>query len=111
MISIYCDEDVDVLIKPLLEAKGFRVLTTQDENMLGSSDREQIDYAIKKGCVFLTHNRIHYEQLYSEFISKNTAHFGIILASRRSVYELARRISRVLSKHTRESTKGQLFYV
>lgn len=39
MIFIYCDEDVDVLVKPLLEAKGFRVLTTQDESMLGSSDR------------------------------------------------------------------------
>jgi len=111
MISIYCDEDVDVLVKPLLEAKGFIVLTTQDEKMLGSSDREQIDYTIKKSSVFLTHNRVHYEQLYSELISKNIAHYGIIIASRRNVYELARRISKILSKHSKESAKGQLFYI
>ncbi len=111
MISVYCDEDVDILIKPLLEAKGFRILTTQDEKMLGSSDQHQIDHAIKKGCIFLTHNRIHYEQLYAELISKRITHYGIIIASRRNVYELARRISRVLSKHTKESTKDQLFYV
>lgn len=111
MISIYCDEDVDILIKALLEAKGFRVLTTQNEKMLGSADWHQIEHAIKKGCIFLTHNRIHYEQLYAELISKKTAHPGIIIASRRNVYELARRISRVLSKHTKESTRDQLFYV
>lgn len=33
MTSIYTDEDVDVLIKPLLKAKGFIVFTTFDEGM------------------------------------------------------------------------------
>ena len=111
MISIYCDEDVDVLVKPLLEAKGFKVFTTQDAKMLGASDRQQVDYAIKKGFVLLTHNRIHYEQLYVELISKNTSHSGIVIASRRNVYELARRISKVLSKHTKESIGHQILYV
>lgn len=36
MISVFCDEDVDVLLKPLLEAKGFKVLTTIEEKMLGT---------------------------------------------------------------------------
>jgi len=111
MISVYCDEDVDVLVKPLLQAKGFNVLTTQDEKMLGAPDGQQIDHAIKKGCIFLTHNRVHYEQLYAELISKNIIHSGIIIASRRNVYELAKRISKVLSKHTKESIKNKLFYI
>ena len=111
MISIYCDEDVDILIKPLLEAKGFRVLTTQDEKMLGSSDWHQLEHALKKGSIFLTHNRIHYEQLYAELISKGIVHAGMVIATRRNVYELARRISVVLSKHTKESARNQLFYV
>ena len=33
MTSIYTDEDVDLLIKPLLKAKGFTVLTTLDEGI------------------------------------------------------------------------------
>lgn len=111
MTSIYCDEDVDVLIKPLLEAKGFRVLTAQGEKMLGKSDREQIEHATRKRCLFLTHNRIHYEHLYSELIIENTIHHGIIIASRRNVYELARRVSKILSKHTKESVKDHLYYV
>jgi hypothetical protein len=52
VIFIYCDEDVDVLIKPLLEAKGFKVLTTLDEKMLGASDLQQMDYAMKGGMYF-----------------------------------------------------------
>jgi len=111
MTSICCDEDVDVLIKPLLEAKGFKVLTAQDEKMLGMSDRQQIEHAIRKRCIFLTHNRVHYEHLYSELIAENVIHYGIIIASRRNVYELAKRISKILSKHTRGSTENHLFYV
>lgn len=111
MISIYCDEDVDVLIKPLLEAKGFKVLTTLDEKLLGSTDNQQMNYAIRKGYVFLTHNRIHYEQLYSELIAKGITHPGIIIARRTNIYELARRVSRVLSGYTKESIKNKLLYV
>lgn len=33
MISVYCDEDVDVLIKPLLEAKGFKVFEGMSMNL------------------------------------------------------------------------------
>lgn len=111
MIYIYCDEDVDVLIKPLLESKGFRVLTSLDEKMLGASDVNQIDHAIKNGYVFLTHNRIHYEQLYSDLTTKSVNHPGVIIAARRNIYELARRVSRVLAGYTKESIRNQILYV
>ncbi len=111
MISVYCDEDVDVLIKPLLEAKGFKVFTSLKEKMLGASDMQQIDYAIKKKCVFLTHNRVHYEKLYSELVTKGINHYGIIIATRRNVYELAKRVSRVLSIHSVEKFKNLLIYI
>jgi hypothetical protein len=111
VIAIYCDEDVDVLVKPLLEAKGFRVRTTLDEKMLGASDRQQIDYAIDKGYLFLTHNRVHYEKIYAVLVSEAKDHSGIIIATRRNVYELARRISRVLSQFTKESVRNQILYV
>jgi hypothetical protein len=42
MTSLYTDEDVDVLLKPLLNAKGFTVFTALDERMLGKSDKEQL---------------------------------------------------------------------
>lgn len=111
MITIYCDEDVDVLLKPLLEAKGFKVLTTLDEKNLGTTDERQMTHALSKGYLLLTHNRVHFERLYGELIAKETNHYGLIIAGKRNVYELARRISRVLSGYNKESIINRIIYV
>ena len=111
MISIYCDEDVDILIKPLLEAKGFKVLTSRDEKMLGASDIQQMNHTVQKEYVFLTHNRADFERLYLNLINVGRGHSGVVLAARRNVYELSKRISRVLSGYTEESIKNQILYV
>ena len=111
MISIYIDEDVDILLKPLLGAKGYSVIAPLDEKMLSKSDKEQLEYAIKLKCTFFTHNRVHYEKLYAEFIKENKEHFGIIIATRKNVYELARRVARLLEFHTQDSIKNKLLYI
>lgn len=111
MISIYTDEDVDVLLKPLLIAKGYPVITAHDEKMLSKPDEEQLKHSINIKCTFFTHNRVHYEKLYSEYVKENLEHFGIIIATRRNVYELARRTVRLLEFHTPGSMKKRLLYI
>lgn len=111
MTSLYTDEDVDVLLKPLLNAKGFTVFTALGERMLGKSDEEQLEHAIKLKCTFFTHNRIHFEKLAVMFLEDNKEHYGIIMATRRNVYELARRIARLLELHNTEYINNQLWYV
>lgn len=61
MISLYTDENIDVLLKPLVRAKGITVITTQEEGMIKKGDREQLEHAVKLKSIFLTHNRIHFE--------------------------------------------------
>lgn len=111
MISLYADEDVDILIKPLLQAKGFKVLTTNEERMLAKSDREQLEHAIKLHCSFFTHNRVDFENLAKKFLEENIPHSGIILATRRNIYELARRTARFLESQTAETIKNRLWYI
>jgi hypothetical protein len=111
MISLYIDEDVDVLIKPLLNAKGFNVFTTLNEGMLGKGDRAQLELAIKLRCAFLTHNRIHFEELSMRLNDEGKKHCGIIIATRRNIYELARRVARFLELQTAESIKNQVWYI
>lgn len=79
--------------------------------MLGASDTQQIDHAINNGYVLLTHNRADYVQLYSKLIAEGREHNGVIIATRRNVYELARRVSRVLSFYTKESIKNRIVYI
>lgn len=111
MTSIYTDEDVDVLIKPLLKAKGCTVFTTLDEGMLGKTDIEQLNRAIELTSIFLTHNRVDFEKLAAKLIEEGREHYGIIIATRRNVYELTRRISRFLELHPANNTKNQLWYI
>lgn len=111
MISLYTDEDVDVLIKPLLQAKGFKVFTTLDETMLGKTDREQLDHAMKLSCALVSHNRVDFEKLAVQFLQDGKEHHGIILATRRNVYELSRRIARFLEMHKSDSIKNQVWYL
>ncbi|MFZ3090258.1 MAG: DUF5615 family PIN-like protein [Nitrospirota bacterium] len=110
MIPLYIDEDVDILIKPLLNAKGFKVFTTHAEEMLGKSDTEQLEHAIKLKSVFLTHNRLHFEKLSAKLHKEGKEHYGIITANRRNIYELAKRVARFLELQTTESIKNQLWY-
>lgn len=111
MISIYTDENIDVLLKPLLRAKGLTVITTQEQMMIGKEDREQLEHTIKLKCAFLTHNRIHFEQLFNELVKEGKEHYGIIISVRRNVYELARRIASFLDRQSAKSIKNQLWYI
>ena len=67
-IELYLDEDVSVLLAELLKARGFKAITTREAKMLGAGDKEQLEYAIRKEKVFLTHNRSHFEKLYKEYL-------------------------------------------
>ncbi len=111
MISLYADEDVDVLVKPLLKAKGITVYTTLDERMLGKTDREQLEHATRLKAAFLTHNRVDFEKLAAQFLAEGKEHFGIVLATRRNVYELARRAARFLEMHKPGGVKNGVWYI
>lgn len=109
--SLYLDEDVSILIADILRARGFDVITVRDEKMLGRSDSEQLEKAISLQRCLFTHNRIHYEELHREAIAREMKHFGIIISTRRNVYELARRIATLLDTLTADEIENQLFYV
>ncbi len=109
--DLYLDEDVSVLVATLLRARGFNVTTAREENMLGCDDPEQLAHAVSLGRCLFTHNRIHYEQLHREYLSGNQEHFGVIIGSRRSAHELARRIGVLLNALTADEIRNQLLYV
>jgi hypothetical protein len=94
-----------------LQARGFDVITVRDEQMLGRSDSEQLNKAISLQRCILTHNRLHYEKLHSAAIAGGEQHFGIIIATRRDAYELARRIALLLDTLTADEIGKQLLYI
>ena len=56
-ICLYLDEDVNVLVAHLLQARGFDVITARDAGQLHATDAEQLAYAVSQARTLVTHNR------------------------------------------------------
>ena len=103
MSAICCPgkERLVLTIRLLLTvSKGWAVMTP-----------EQVDKATSLQRCLFTHNRLHYEELHREAIAGKKKHFGIIIGSRRNVYESARRIATLLNTLTADEIENQIFYV
>ena len=110
-VDVYLDEDVSVLIAKLLQARGFDAVTARDEGMLGRDDPDQLAYSVSLGRSVVTHNRVHFEHLHSKYLEDGEMHFGIIIATRRSPYEISRRLAVLLNTFTADEFDNQLFYI
>ena len=110
-IELYLDEDVDVLITDLLKAYGFSALTTRDADQIQNSDADQLAYAAMQQKALLTHNRVHFEVLAKSYFEKNKTHWGIIIAVRRSSYEIVQRLLSILNQVTADDMKNQIRYI
>ena len=77
--------------------------------MLGKNDREQLEYAINTNSVFVTHNRVDFENLFTDYIQQKKSHYGIIVLIRREVYVMANRFSKFALSH--DDIANQLWYV
>ena len=62
-IQFYADENVHGVVVSGLRLRGVDVLTTKEAGMLGASDEEQLEFALREGRVLFTHDddflRIH----------------------------------------------------
>lgn len=110
-IELYLDENVSVLVADLIKARGFIATTARDAGQLGKSDEGQLAYAISKQQAFLTHNRVHFERLAREYSDAGKQHHGIIIATRRSSYELVRRLLPIIDRVTADEMRNQLRYI
>lgn len=110
-IELYLDEDVDVLIAELLARRGYSAITARDAGTLGQADSEQLIYAVRQHRAFLTHNRADFEQLALEYFERRQTHCGIILAVRRTPYEVVNRLLRLLNEVPADEFQNQVRYL
>ncbi|MDY6806390.1 MAG: DUF5615 family PIN-like protein [Cyanobacteriota bacterium] len=109
--KVYFDEDVSVLVATLLVARGLNAGTARDQGMLSESDDRQLAYAAATNRCLVTHNRLDFEKLHAQYLNNNRLHFGIVIASRKSPYEIAKRVAILLDTFTADEIANQLFYV
>lgn len=110
-IELYLDEDVDVLVAELVRAYGFDVLTARDAGQLGREDEDQLAYAVSVGRAVLTHNRSDFAALAEAYYKTGREHYGMMLAFRRTPYEIAHRLMMILNHITADEMKDQVLYL
>lgn len=110
-LQVYLDEDVDVLLAPLLTAHGIDCLTTLAAGNLNRQDEEQLTFAQQESRVLLTHNRTDFENLAVAWWNKQQDHSGIILAIRRKdTYVLARHVLPILRLYDQIGWRNVVVY-
>ncbi len=110
-VELYLDEDVSVLVAELLRSHGFDVRTALEASNLGKIDEEQLAYAVSQSRALVSHNRTDFEALAQQYFAEERTHYGIILAVRRSPYEIMRRLLVIVNSLTADEIQDQLLYI
>jgi predicted nuclease of predicted toxin-antitoxin system len=105
------DEDVNVLVADLLNARGFDALNVRDAGQLQASDAEQLAYAVSHKRALVTHNRDDFEELIQIYFDRSQKYYGVILAVRRSPQEIAQRLLAILNQITADEMENQVRYI
>jgi predicted nuclease of predicted toxin-antitoxin system len=110
-IRLYLDEDVNVLVADLLNARGFDVLTSRDAGKLQASDEEQLNYAVFQERTLVTHNRGDFEELILTYFDREQKHYGVILAVRHPPQTIVKRLLTILNQITADEMENQVRYI
>jgi hypothetical protein len=110
-IRLYLDEDVDILVAKIVQARGFSVSTARDEGKLGQSDAAQMADAVVSGRSRVTHNIVDFETLVREYVTAGKEHSGVIIAVWRPPQEIAMRLLRNVNHVSADEMRNQLRYV
>jgi len=95
----------------LIRGYGFLAEATRDAENLRSTDAEQLEYAVSQQKTLLTHNRVDFEALATQYFESGKEHYGIILATRHPPHEIVRRLLLVLNHVTWDEMRNQLRYI
>jgi len=94
-LKFYFDENVDVSVAKGLSSRGIDTLTTQEAGLIGATDIQQIEFAIKSKRTFITHNKKDFIIIHQQLIAKNKVHYGIILSDHLPVGEFIKALSKL----------------
>jgi len=110
-IKVYLDEDVHHLIAQALNLRGWQASTTIDAGRQGTTDEEQLEYAIEQEFALLTYNVADFPRHHHQWMAAGKHHFGVIVATQENPSLNARTMLDLVSKFEAEDLQDQLLYL
>jgi hypothetical protein len=108
---LYLDEDVQAGVATGLRRRGFDVLTTAEAERLGSTDGEQLRFAVVQARCLFTFNRGDYAALHTNMMDAGEHHFGIVVSRQVRIGAAVRMLSRLLSTHGTDELRHRLIWL
>lgn len=97
--KLYLNENIPFHLVELLASYGITAIHTLDVNNKGTSDEFQLQYAVDRGYIMITHNRRDFRQLHAQWIQAGKFHYGILVMGHGEPTYLASRIKRFFDYH------------
>ncbi|MFC2172656.1 DUF5615 family PIN-like protein [Acidobacteriota bacterium] len=113
-IRLYVDEDAaENAVVQGLRARGVDVLTTAEAENLGSSDEEQLAFAIGQHRTIYTFNAGDFARLHADCLKQGLDHAGIILIpdQRYSIGEKIKRLAKLIHSVTAEDMVNRIVFL
>lgn len=107
----YLDEDVAGAVASGLRRRGYDVLTTVEAGRTGSTDEEQLLFAISEERSLFSFNRGDFAQLHAAIVGRGEHHFGIVLCKQVPVGVAVRRLSEWLARASADDVRNQLVWL
>lgn len=89
---LYLNENVPLRLVDILSEIGIYAVHTVEVGNQGISDEAQLQYAVNRGCILVTHNRKDFRELHKRWLKEKRHHYGIIVMKHDEPERLAMRI-------------------
>ena len=113
-VRLYVDEDASELaVIGGLRARGVDLLTTAEAERPGSSDSDQLAFAVQYARTIYTFNVGDFARLHREYLEQGRKHCGIIVIpdQRCSIGEKIRRVARLLASRNAGDMINRIEYL
>jgi predicted nuclease of predicted toxin-antitoxin system len=110
-IKLFLDEDVHSGLAIALRKRGYDVYHTQELDVKGRSDLEQLAFAAQDQRCLVTFNVRDFVILHNHYVQTQQDHWGIIVSKQIPLRETLHRILRVLQKFSMETLKNRIKFL
>ena len=113
-MRLYADEDAsEHAVVQGLRARGVDIVATAEVGRLGSTDEEQLAFAVQQARAIYTFNVGDFAQLHGVYLRRSNDHCGIIVIpdQRYSVGEKIRRIAGLVTTLTADEMINRMEYL
>lgn len=110
-VRLYLDEMIPVVLAVVLRQYGYDVLTVNEANMSGKSDKDQLAFAKSNRRAIITFNIKDFVLLHQSWFSEGRKHFGIIVSPELRISKLIHLCLKLLGKTESKDLINQLRFL